>query len=213
MAASLFYPIRILICAGDLVGRLGLTALLQDDAMVAVSGQCAPNDDLAAALTLYTPDVVLWDMGWSAADSLTALNETVEQGPPVLALIADVADAAAVWAAGPRGLLLRDGSPDALKAALVALAHGLSLFDPTLAVAGIAPRLADEELLIEPLTPRELEVLQSVARGLSNKLIAHHLTISEHTVKFHINAILGKLGAQSRTEAVVRATRVGLIRL
>ncbi|MCB0062751.1 MAG: response regulator transcription factor [Caldilineaceae bacterium] len=213
MAASLFSPVRVLVCAGDLVGRLGLTALLQDDALIAVAGQCAPDDDLSAAFTLYTPDVVLWDMGWSATDTVAALNEVVEQGPPVLAMIADVEDAAAVWAVGPRGLLLRDGSPDALKAALTALAHGLSVFDPTLTDAGVGPRLSNEELLIEPLTAREMDVLQAVAQGLSNKRIAQHLMISEHTVKFHINAILGKLGAQSRTEAVVRATRIGLIRL
>jgi DNA-binding NarL/FixJ family response regulator len=58
-----------------------------------------------------------------------------------------------------------------------------------------------------------MEVLQAVAQGLSNKLIARQLTISEHTVKFHLNAILGKLGAHSRTDAVVRATRAGLLRL
>jgi DNA-binding NarL/FixJ family response regulator len=63
----------------------------------------------------------------------------------------------------------------------------------------------------EALTPRELEVLQLLAEGLPNKTIARQLSISEHTVKFHLNAIMSKLGAQSRTEAVVRATRLGLI--
>jgi DNA-binding NarL/FixJ family response regulator len=82
------------------------------------------------------------------------------------------------------------------------------------------PALADvvqpsRDLLPQPpaeeLTPRELEVLQLLAEGLSNKAIAYRLDISEHTVKFHVNAILGKLSAQSRTEAVVQATRLGLI--
>jgi len=63
------------------------------------------------------------------------------------------------------------------------------------------------------LTPREQEVLQLLAEGLPNKAIASQLSISEHTVKFHVNAIMGKLGAQSRTEAVTRATRAGLILL
>ena len=67
--------------------------------------------------------------------------------------------------------------------------------------------------LIESLTPRESEVLQLLAQGMPNKQIALELAISEHTVKYHVNAILGKLGAQSRTEAVVRATRAGLILL
>jgi DNA-binding NarL/FixJ family response regulator len=65
----------------------------------------------------------------------------------------------------------------------------------------------------EPLTPREMEVLQRLAEGLTNKAIAQELGISEHTIKFHVNAIMGKLHAQSRTEAVVRATRLGLILL
>jgi DNA-binding NarL/FixJ family response regulator len=65
----------------------------------------------------------------------------------------------------------------------------------------------------EALTPREQEVLQLLAEGLPNKTIADSLHISEHTVKFHVNAILSKLGAQSRTEAVVRATRLGLLLL
>jgi DNA-binding NarL/FixJ family response regulator len=67
--------------------------------------------------------------------------------------------------------------------------------------------------LPEPLTPREQEVLQLLAEGLPNKAIARQLEISDHTVKFHVNAIMGKLGAQSRTEAVVRATRLGLVLL
>jgi DNA-binding NarL/FixJ family response regulator len=68
-----------------------------------------------------------------------------------------------------------------------------------------------EPLLVEELTPRELEVLRLLAEGLSNKAIAQQLDISDHTVKFHVNAIMSKLGAQSRTAAVVQATRLGLI--
>ena len=76
------------------------------------------------------------------------------------------------------------------------------------------PRRAElEGGLIESLTTREHDVLVLVADGLSNREIAHDLAISEHTVKFHVNAILGKLAAQSRTEAVVRATRLGLLLL
>jgi DNA-binding NarL/FixJ family response regulator len=75
------------------------------------------------------------------------------------------------------------------------------------------PVAVADETLIEPLSARERDVLRLMAEGLSNKLIARDLGISEHTVKYHVNAILGKLGAQSRTEAVVRATRIGLILL
>ena len=71
----------------------------------------------------------------------------------------------------------------------------------------------DPQPLIESLTPREVEVLKLLAEGLSNRAIAFGLGISEHTVKFHVNAIMGKLGAQSRTEAAVRATQLGLLLL
>ncbi len=77
--------------------------------------------------------------------------------------------------------------------------------------AAAPPFGGDEPALIEELTPRELEVLRLLAEGLPNKTIAQRLDISEHTVKFHVNALLGKLGVASRTEAVVRATRLGLV--
>ena len=76
----------------------------------------------------------------------------------------------------------------------------------------LRPR-AGPDALAEALTPRELEVLQLLAEGLSNKLIAARLGISEHTAKFHVNAILGKLGAQTRAEAVAQAARLGLLLL
>jgi DNA-binding NarL/FixJ family response regulator len=89
--------------------------------------------------------------------------------------------------------------------------QGLMVLDPTLVSA--LPLVTDRsiEAPVEPLTTREEQVLQQLAEGLSNRSIAQRLQISEHTVKFHINAILGKLGAQSRTEAVARAARLGLI--
>ncbi len=205
---------RVLICAADLVGRVGLGALLEEEASVAVTGKCAPDDDLGAALALALPDVVLWDTGWAIdADLLAPLSDLADDGPPLLALIADAEDATAIWRTGVRGLLPRDAAPATLAAACVALAHGLTLFDPTFTAIEPPQLSPGPPDWMEPLTPRELEVLQALAQGLSNKLIAQQLVISEHTVKFHLNAILGKLGAQSRTEAVVLATRAGLIRL
>ena len=81
----------------------------------------------------------------------------------------------------------------------------------TLAGIGVAPSGPGDDPPIESLTRRELEVLRLVAEGLGNRSIAERLGITEHTAKFHVHAILGKLGTQSRTEAVVRAARLGLI--
>jgi DNA-binding NarL/FixJ family response regulator len=131
---------------------------------------------------------------------------------PVVALVGDDEQAAELWAAGVRTLLPRNlelerlyWATRAAAAGLIVLAPGLNL---TLPMNGPA-----DEVLFDDLTPREKEVLQLVAEGLTNKAIALQLSISEHTVKFHVNAIMGKLSAQSRTEAVVRATRLGLISL
>jgi DNA-binding NarL/FixJ family response regulator len=105
-----------------------------------------------------------------------------------------------------------------LAATLNALGQGLVVLTPAVAASLRADSAlidADRQPnpLIDALTPRELEVINLIAEGLPNKNIAGKLGISEHTVKFHVNAILTKLGAQSRTEAVVRATRMGLIAL
>jgi len=107
-----------------------------------------------------------------------------------------------------------DATPEQLAAAVHAVAHGLVAVAAG-AAAELLPRgrvdVADQPA--EPLPPRELEVLQLVSHGLSNKLIARQLSISEHTVKFHISSTYAKLGAASRTEAVSLAARRGLIRL
>ncbi|MBI4202645.1 MAG: response regulator transcription factor [Chloroflexi bacterium] len=177
----------------------------------AVAGQVAGGDDLPPALEAYQPDLLLWDLGWDPEEALEDLAEVQEGSPPVLALAAEEAHAAEAWAAGVRGLLPREASAGTIAVALHALAGGLAVLAPGLAAALLAPRHPQEASLPEDLTPRERQVLSLLAEGLSNKAIAGRLGVSDHTVKFHLNAILGKLGAQSRTEAVVLATRLGLI--
>jgi DNA-binding NarL/FixJ family response regulator len=149
--------------------------------------------------------------GWDA-EALPA--DLAEAEAPVLALLPDESLAADALAAGARGLLLREASVETLCRTIEAVVEGLLVLDPALlgALQPVAPR-PDEAPPAEPLTGREREVLQLLAEGLSNRAIAQALAISEHTVKFHVNAIMSKLDAQSRTEAVVRATRLGLILL
>ncbi len=207
------HQVRILIIAGDPLARAGLAALLAAQPALTIVGQVAPAADLTTQIAAYQPAVVLWDLGWNPTGALEALTELTDGGLPVLTLVQDETQTSAVWAAGARGLLLRDARVEALTAALVGLAQGLVVLEPLLANGVVVSSATTPHLLAEPLTPRELEVLKRMAEGLSNKLIARELEISEHTIKFHVNAILGKLGAQSRTEAVVRATRAGLILL
>jgi DNA-binding NarL/FixJ family response regulator len=204
---------RLAICADDLLVRAGLAALLGAFEQIAVVGQWAPNAAWDEQLALFQPEVILWDLGWATADTTERLATVVDDSPPILALMAAAENSAVVWTAGAKAILLRESAPTTVVAAIGALAQGLVVVDPALLPAGFGLPAVTTDDLIEPLTARELEVLQAVAQGLSNKLIARDLSISEHTVKFHLNAILGKLGAQSRTDAVVRATRAGLIRL
>ncbi len=214
-------PLRVVIIADDPLARAGLAALLASEPGCQVIGQTPADADLAATLDVYRPDAVLWDLGWdpqrvTAAGGKSALDRLAELERPELALVAlapDPTHALAVWAAGVRGLLLRDATSDMMIAALSAAVARLAVLDPALAPALIVPAERPTAALLDTLTPRELDVLHRLAEGLSNKEIARQLLISEHTVKFHINAILGKLGAQSRTEAVVRATRLGLVAL
>ncbi|NDJ53061.1 MAG: response regulator transcription factor [Chloroflexi bacterium] len=211
--------LRVLVVADDPLARAGLATLLSTQADCEVVGQIGAGA-LTDDINVYQPEVVLWDLGWGTLNPPDDLFEQAgdpdRNGVPVVMLLGDDALeddslAASVWQTGARGLLLRSSPVERLLAALEATAQGLQTIDPAFNLApGPAPR-SDIPPPLESLTPREDEVLQLVAEGLSNRAIAQRLGISEHTVKFHINAIMTKLNAQSRTEAVVRATRLGLI--
>lgn len=206
--------LRVLVCGPDLLARVGLAALVTASPAVTVVGQVAPDELPVDHVRVYQPDVILWDLGWAPQTQLEQLTDITEARYRVVVLLPEPEAARAVKPSGVQGMLLRTSDALALAAALRAVASGLTIFDPEVtALLFAAVSNPEEPYRNEPLTPREQEVLQALAQGLSNKLIARQLDISEHTVKFHVNAILSKLGAQSRTEAVVRATRAGLILL
>jgi DNA-binding NarL/FixJ family response regulator len=196
--------IKVLIVAENPLARMGLTALLANQPELSIVGQTTIGNNLAAELEVYNPNVIVWDWGWGATPELPV-------NVPVVALLKEASQAAEAWSAGVHGLLLGSTDPDSLSSALVAAAHGLAVMEPHLPreLAQLTPRQPD--VPAETLTAREMEVLQLLAEGLPNKIIANRLNITDHTVKFHVNAIMSKLGVQSRTEAVVRATKLGLI--
>ena len=209
--------LRILVVAADPLARAGLVTLLDDRPDLQIIGQVSVGDSLAAELDVFQPDVLLIDLGWEPEESLVAMEELAldaEDGEPVVvALAPDEASAAVAWSAGARGVLARTASGERLLAAIEGVAQGLAVVEPEWLNFGWPAGSITEPGLVEELTPRELEVLQLLAEGLANKAIAQRLAISDHTVKFHVNAIMSKLGAQSRTAAVVQATRLGLIML
>jgi DNA-binding NarL/FixJ family response regulator len=216
-------PLRVLVVAEDPLARGGLAALLSAEEDLVVAGRAAPGEDLPATSEALPADVIAWDVGWQGQAGLARLSESALD-LPVLALVSDEEDAAQALAAGAAGALSRNADAARISAALKAIARSMIVVDAEFsravdqwrrsrAESDSQPAAGDEPPLLEELTAREVDVLRLLAEGLPNKTIAQRLDISEHTVKFHVNSLLGKLGASSRTEAVVRATRLGLILL
>lgn len=210
-------PLSLVIAAGDPLARAGLAALLAAQPGLLVTGQSDGGSLLPGLLQSEAPDALLWDLGWDFGERedrlLLAQLAEVARRYPVLALLPPEEEAEPVWAAGVSGLLHRQVDGDRLAAALAAVAAGLLVTESDRRSLVAGPTETPPVELLEALTPREEEVLGLLADGLTNRAIAARLAISENTVKFHVQALLGKLDAQSRTDAVVRATRLGLLTL
>lgn len=190
-----------------MVARAVRVSIVAEDPLVRslLRGHLAAEGHFAVE---HDAEVALVDAGGSAR--LDLVGATFQRlRIPVVALAPDRARGQAALGAGARAVVSRTASADTLSAAIVAATNGLVIVDPDL--AGIAARTPEPEGLYDELTPREREVLRLLADGLSNKEIAARLAISEHTVKFHVNAVLGKLDSDTRTEAVVRGARLGLL--
>lgn len=209
--------LRLIVVAENLLARAGLAALLEARGFTVLAQ--SDGGDLDLLVEAGGADALVVDLGWRSETLRQSLAEWVG-GIPTLVLVADdeteeslLALMGALASCPGYAVLPRESDPGAFASALRAIDFGLIALDPSLRLLPAAslelPLLADAI----PLTPRENEVLQSLARGLTNKAIALDLGITEHTVKFHVNAIMSKLGAQSRTEAVVRATQLGIITL
>lgn len=173
----------------------------------------ATAGELTAQALQHAAEVLLVDVG-VRADSLELLRSDAPHAP-ILALVPDASFVMPAIALGASGAVSRDISAEGLVAALTAMAQGLAVFEQAFLSTLVADHPGSGVLAehVEPLTPREREVLLLLAEGHSNRIIAQRLSISEHTAKFHVNAILTKLGAQRRVDAVVRAARLGILDL
>jgi two-component system, NarL family, response regulator YdfI len=197
---------RIVIAAASAVVRAGLEALLSATPGWEVAGSFAD----ASHVESLRPDVLV------AALPLAGLPALANGVAPAIVLL--TSEGQPEWTAdalrsGVRALLPRDAPAAAILAAVEAAANGLAVIDPQ-ELEGLlgAPGPVDAaDAGGAPLTPREMEVLRMMADGAANKEIAWKLGISEHTVKFHVASVMGKLNASSRTEAVTRGLRRGLI--
>ena len=192
--------------AEDPLVRSGLVSLLdvEPDLSVVSQGSAPP----ATLGDVPNAELLLWDLGPRATPSPSSFGL---ERTPTLALVRDEESALELLRAGALGVLLRGVEGERLLSALRAVATGVGVFEPALVRGLLSARATPQDNLV--FTPREAEVLSLLAEGLSNKLIADRLKISDHTAKFHVNAILNKLGADTRTEAVVTAARRGLLML
>jgi two-component system nitrate/nitrite response regulator NarL len=198
---------RLLVVGEDALARAGLRAMAEA-AGLSVAADVPPLD--LEEVEEGMADAAAWDVGpRGAMDGLRLLSARL----PVVAVLWSDDQAGEALAAGARAVLLRDRVEDRLLPALTAAVAGLVALDEGLAESVLRPRPSTAPALAEPLTPRETEVVQLLAEGLTIRRIAQRLRISEHTAKFHVNAILGKLGASSRSEAVAQAARLGLVLL
>jgi DNA-binding NarL/FixJ family response regulator len=202
--------VRVLVIGDDSLARGGIAALLAGRPGLVVALAEAAHDDAGLSPSGLRADLVVFDLGSGSPSGLERIHDLSRGGVVVLALARGASDARQAWAAGARGVVFRDRDAEALAAAVRAVARGLAVIEPDAVESPRRPPAA-EAALVEPLTPRELETLRLLSEGLSNKAIAERLGIADRTAKFHVNAILAKLGARSRTEALVRAARLGLV--
>jgi len=211
--------IRVFIVAASPLIRAGLQSMLADS-HVEVAGSAGDLETISGQLVDIEPDVVLVEIAADAhEDLLNALENEEIAGEYALIVLSEQPRAdwlSKALRAGVRAVLPRDVTPEQLRAALEAAVAGLVVIHASeLNVVLPAPAALSSPIreLSEALTPREREVLQMISAGLGNKEIAGRLSISEHTVKFHVASILGKLGASTRTEAVSIGIRHGLVLL
>ena len=207
-------PTRVVLVDGHLMMRQGLRALLHGEAGVAVVAEAGTTGEAVAAVAATRPDVVVLDIRLGAAEEEgieLCRRLSREPGGSVLVLTTDLTESLmlAVLRAGARGILVKDSDFTALVRAIIDVRSGRSAFDSR--TAAVAAKLLTRTRNAPRLTRRERDILSLIARGLSNRAIGGRLYISETTVKFHVANLMRKTGASSRTEAVFKAGRLGLI--
>lgn len=200
---------RVFIVALTPTVRAGLRALLAPSDIQVVgeaSSFLRPSVDLSSTDVIVVADEALLQ---------ESLRGIIPAGTVGIVVFSNESRSAATLRSLPLlgwGIVSREATPSELQATILAVTQGMIVFSLPLAEALLSQR-STAETQAEPLTTREHEVLDLLSQGLSNKLIARTLQISEHTVKFHISSIYTKLGASSRTDAVSRGARRGLITL
>ena len=211
--------IRVMVVDDHSVVRAGLSVVLGAEDDIVVVGEAGTGDEAVVRAVETLPDVVLMDVRMPNGSGIEAARRIKDVAPSVKIIMVTVSDEDAdlfeAIKAGASGYLLKSVDSDELCAGVRAVAANQSLISPSLAAKLMAEyaragREDDQSSVTAPrLTPRELEVLRLVARGLNNRAIAKELFIAENTVKNHIRNILEKLQLHSRIQAVMYAVQQG----
>ena len=224
-------PIRVLVVDDQRIVRQGLTTILKYEPGIEVAGQAADGLQAVELVGELAPDVVLMDLKMPRLGGIPATRRICRQWPETQVIILTTYDADDLVfegiKAGAKGYLLKDASAEELVAAIRGVMRGESSIDPAVArrvmeefqrlaaseAVGRSRTEVRDEPLVEPLTPREEDVLDLLAEGLSNREIAGRLHLTEGTVRNYVSTIIAKLQANDRTHAVVTALRRGLVDL
>jgi len=206
-------PLRVAVVSSSQAVREGIAALLEDACGVACVGAAATMTQLGRLMPV--PDAVIID-----AEEIESPGALSHRNAPAMPLVMLVDEPDREWglrmlSLGSVAMLERNPSSEQLAVAIRAAASGLTVLSPAHVAdfMGVTAHMDGprSEEWIQPLTPRELQILKMLCDGMPNKSIALELQISEHTAKFHVGQILAKLGAESRTEAVTIGIRRGLV--
>jgi len=213
--------IRVLIVDDQTVVRAGLAAIVGSDPEIEVVGEGGNGEEALALIKTHAPDLVLMDLQMPVMNGVQATRRIKRDRPtlPVLVLTTYAADEWVFDAvhAGAAGYLLKDTRPAELISAIKGTVTGETFLDPAIAgkvlrhAARSQSRTPQPTNLIENLSPRELDVLALVVKGLNNRQIGEKLHLATGTVRNHVSVIMAKLAVSDRTQAAVLAVKMGLV--
>ncbi len=209
-------PIRVLVVDDQGIVRKGIRALLAEVAGIEVVGEARDGQEAVAQAVGLQPDVTLMDLAMPVMDGIEAIRQITEKQPGarILVLTSFTADDKVFPAikAGALGYLLKDSEPADLVRSIREVSRGEASLDPSIALKVLQElrRPPQAEAPPDALTPREVEVLRQVAKGLTNREVSAQLSTTEATIKTHVSSILSKLQLTNRVQATLYALQEGV---